>query len=160
MRSITILAALSIAACNSAQEAGPEDNHPLAIPAGDDGRPALPTSGTTADTTAKPNVMVTWREQLAKARVRFESLKAQSSENGQQVAVSTDQLVQKTKDALDAAEAKVDKADQVAANEFDGFKATVDRDLETIESELQKLDESIAGDKSAAASRDVEEDHE
>ena len=55
---------------------------------------------------------------------------------------------------------EVEKADQVAANEFDGFKSTIARDLDAIEAHLKALDDSIAGDKSAAASLEVEEDHE
>jgi len=157
MRSIIALLAFSIVACNDSADV--KKDQPLAIPAGDDGRPAVPTDEG-ASNTDRTSVTSAWREQLAKARVRFESLKARVSEQGQKVSESTDQLIQKTKDELDATEAKVDKADQVAANEFDGFKSAVGRDLEAIEAHLKALDDSIAGDKSAAASLEVEEDHE
>ena len=157
MRSITALLAFSILACNDSSDV--TKDQPLAIPAGDDGRPALPEDAA-ADATDRTSVTVAWREQLAKARVRFESLKARASEQGQKVAESTDQLIQKTKDELDATEAKVAKADQVAAAEFDGLEAAVARDLETIEAHLRALDDSIASDKGAAASLEVEEDHE
>src|SRR6185436_14612433 len=121
--------------------------------------PAVP-SGDKAATADRTSVTATWHEQLAKARVRFESLKAHASEQGQKASDSTDQLIQQTKDELDSTEAKIEKADQVAANEFDGFKTTVARDLDAIEAHLKALDDSIAGDKSAAASLEVEQDHE
>jgi len=160
MRSITALLAVSILACHSSSDV--TKDQPLAIPAGDDGRPALPADDGTARNDAGDQTSVTaaWREQLAKARVRFESLKAHASEQGQKASDSTDQLIQKTKDELDSTEAKVEKADQVAAGEFDGFKSSVARDLDAIESHLKALDDSIAGDKSAAASLEVEEDHD
>ena len=156
MRSITALFAMSILACNDSSDV--KKDQPLAIPAGDDGRPALPADD--AGTTDRTSVTVAWSEQLAKARVRFESLKARASEQGQKATESTDQLIQRTKDELDAADAKVAKADQVAAEEFDGLKTSVARDLDTIEAHLKALDDSIAGDKSAAASLEVEEDRE
>ena len=160
MRSITALLAFSILSCNDSADV--TKDQPLAIPAGDDGRPALPAEGTAKnDATAdRSSVTVSWREQLAKARVRFESLKAHANEQGQKASESTDQLIQKTKDELDSTEAKVDKADQVAAAEFEGFKTAMARDLDAIEAHLKALDDSIAGDKSAAASLEVEEDHE
>jgi len=167
MRSITALLAFSILACNDSSD-GTKDQ-PLAIPAGDDGRPALPAEDGTARnddnrddaaTSDRTSVTVAWREQLAKARVRFESLKAHATEQGQKVSESTDQLIQKTKDELDSTESKVEKADQVATDEFDGFKNAMARDLEALEAHLKALDDSIAGDKSAAASLEVEEDHE
>lgn len=162
MRSSTTLLAFLIAACSDAQEVSKDA--PLAIPAGDDGRPALPANGPSDDAAAgapdRTDAAVAWREQLAKARVRYESLKAQASEEGQQVAASTDQLMQKTKDALVAAESRISKADEVAANEFEGFETAMDRDIATIQSDLKALEDSIAGDKSAAASREIEEDHE
>ena len=163
MRSITALLALSIVACNDSSELSKDQ--PLAIPAGDDGRPALPADGNTTDPTdqaasERVSVTVAWREQLAKARIRYESLKAHAGEQGEKLATATDQLIQKTKDQIDAAEAKVDKADEVAAAEFDGFKNAMARDLQAIETNLRSLDDSIAGDKGAAASLEVEEDHE
>ena len=167
MRSITALFAFTILGCHDSSDA--TKDQPLAIPAGDDGRPAIPADDGTARTDADQNdaatsdrtsVTITWREQLAKARVRFESLKAHASEQGQKVSDSTDQLIQKTKDEIDSTEAKVEKADQVAAAEFDGFKSAVGRDLDAIEAHLKALDDSIQGDKSAAASLEVEEDHE
>jgi hypothetical protein len=167
MRSLTALLAFSILACNDSFD-GSKDQ-PLAIPAGDDGRPALPADdGTTrndvdrndAATSDRSSVTIAWREQLARARVRFESLKAHASEQAQKVSESTDQLIQKTKDELDSAESKVEKADQIAADEFEGFKSAMARDLEAIEAHLRALDDSIEGDKGAAASLDVEEDHE
>ena len=167
MRSITAVFAFSILACNDSSDVSKDQ--PLAIPAGDDGRPALPAEDGTARNDADRNdasssdhtsVVVTWREQLAKARVQIESLKARASEQGQKVSDSTDQLIQKTKDELDSTEAKVEKADQVAATEFDGFKSAVGRDLDAIEAHLKALDDAIAGDKGAAASLEVEEDHE
>ena len=167
MRSITAVLAFSILACHDASDV--TKDQPLAIPAGDDGRPALPADegsarndrdANVAGTSDRSSVMVDWREQLAKARVRFESLKAHANEQEQKVSESTDQLIQKTKDELDSTEAKVEKADQVAANEFDGFKSAIARDLDAIEAHLKALDDSIAGDKSAAASLEVEEDHE
>jgi hypothetical protein len=167
MRTVTALLAFSLLSCNDSSEVS--NDQPLAIPAGDDGRPALPADdGTARDDvdrndaadSERTSVTVSWREQLAKARVRYESLRAHASEQGQKVAASTDQLIQKTKDQLDAAEAKVEKADRVAADEFDGFKNAMARDLEAIEADLRALDDAIASDKSAAASLDVEEDHE
>ena len=167
MRSILALLAISIMACNDSQDVSKDQ--PLAIPAGDDGRPALPPDDGTARTDNTDNdaaasdrsaVTVAWREQLAKARVRYESLKARASEQGQKVAESTDQLIQKTKDELDSAETKVEKADQVAADEFDGFKNAIARDLESLEANLRTLDDKIAGDKGAAASLEVEEEHD
>jgi hypothetical protein len=167
MRTITALLAFSIFGCSDSSDVGKDQ--PLAIPAGDDGRPALPVDDGTARTVDDPNeaaasdrtsVTVAWREQLARARVRFESLKAHASEQGQKVSEATDQLIQKTKDELDSADSKVEKADQVAAAEFDGFKTAVARDLDAIEAHLRALDDAIAGDKGAAAALDVEEDHE
>jgi hypothetical protein len=157
MRSITVLLAFTIVACHDSSDV--TKDQPLAIPAGDDGRPALP-SNEKASTTDRTSVTAAWREQLAKARVRLESLKAHASEQGQKASESTDQLIQQTKDELDSTQAKVEKADQVAANEFEGFKTTVGRDLDAIDAHLKALDDSIAGDKSAAASLEVEEDHE
>jgi hypothetical protein len=161
MRSIiTGLLAFSILACNDASDVSKDQ--PLAIPAGDDGRPALQAEGTPTDQAAseRVSVAVAWREQLAKARIRYESLKAHAGAQGDKLAAATDQLIQKTKDQIDAADAKVEKADQVAAAEFEGFKTAMVRDLEAIEADLKALDDAIAGDKSAAASLEVEKDHE
>ena len=157
MRSITAVFAFSILACRDSSDV--TRDQPLAIPAGDDGRPALPAEDQ-AGTTDRTSVTTAWHEQLAKARVRFEALKARASAQEQKVSESTDQMIQKTKDELDSADSKVEKADQVAAAEFDGFKTAMARDLEAIEAHLKALDDSIAGDKSAAASLEVEEDHE
>jgi hypothetical protein len=153
MRSSRFLA-FSIRSCNALRR---REGSTAAIPAGDDGRPALPAD--TGRYQRSASVTVAWREQL-KARVRFESLKAHASEQGQKVSESTDQLIQQTKDELDSTESKVAKADQVAAGEFDGFKSAMARDLEAIEAHLKALDDSIAGDKTAAASLEVEEDHD
>jgi hypothetical protein len=157
MRSITALVAFSILACNSSPDV--TKDQPLAIPAGDDGRPAVPADNGIG-TSDRTSLTAAWHEQLAKARVRFESLKAHASEQGQKASESTDQLIQKTNDELDSTEAKIEKADEIAAGEFDGFKTAMGRDLDAIEGHLKALDDSIAGDKSAAASREVEEDHE
>ena len=157
MRSITALFAFSIVACHDSSDVAKD--HPLAIPAGDDGRPALP-SDQGASTADRTSVTAGWHEQLAKARVRFESLKARASEQGQKVSDATDQLIQQTKNELDSTESKVDKADQVAAAEFDGLKSSVARDMDAIEAHLKALDDSITGDKNAAASLEVEQDHE
>ena len=71
MRSITALLVFSVVACHDSSDIAKD--HPLAIPAGDDGRPALPSGDKTheAATTDRTSVMVAWHEQLAKARVRF-----------------------------------------------------------------------------------------
>ena len=160
MRSITALLAFSILSCDDPSEVSKDQ--PLAIPGGDDGRPALPADGTATDQAASERVSVTvaWREQLAKARVRYETLRTHAGEQGDKLAAATDQLIQKTKDQIDAADGKIEKADQVAAAEFDGFKSAMARDLEAIEANLKALDDAIAGDKRAAASLEVEEDHE
>jgi hypothetical protein len=159
MRSIQALLALSILACNDPSDEVSKDQ-PLAIPAGDDGRPARPAEGGDRVATERGSVTVALREQLARARIRYESLKAQAAEQGQKVAASTDQLLQKTKDRIDAAEAKLDKVDQVAANELAGFEKEMSRELDAIDSDLKALGDSLAGEEGAAASLEVEEDHD
>jgi uncharacterized phage infection (PIP) family protein YhgE len=160
MRSITALLVFSVVACHDSSDVAKD--HPLAIPAGDDGRPALPSGDKTheAATTDRTSVMVAWHEQLAKARVRFESLKARANEQGQKASDATHQLVEQTKNELDSTESKVDKADQVAAADFDGLESSVAHDMDAIEAHLKALEDSISGDKTAAASLEVEEDHE